>query len=241
MAAGRADRANEGGGSAANAKAKAVAEAREEEEEEVVMKEEQGVVEEKEDGEGEGKGQAEGMGEPGEGWAAEEGEEGGEEEGEEVDWSDLAPFDLYKSLGVAPKPPTTAKPPQGEGRSATNSSTNTANSSGARPKSAGSSGGVVGGDSRLRAQFHRRSLKYHPSHFRPVRSGNTMPVLEQRRHAHLRFRQVALAFVVLKDPARREVYDSAGFNGLRQSEAYADDENNLFWWDPFTIFDSFFR
>ena len=202
--------------------------------------EEGGVAEEKEDGEASGAGEGEGEGEEEQSWG-EEGEEGDEGEGEgeeEDDWSDLAPFDLYKSLGVAPKPPTTVKPLKTKPGAPASTPTP---APAPAPTNTKSTGGVVGGDSRLRAQFHRRSLKYHPSHFRPVRSGNTTPVLEQRRHAHLRFRQVALAFVVLKDSARREVYDSAGFNGLRQSESYADEENNVFWWDPFSIFDSFFR
>ena len=33
---------------------------------------------------------------------------------------------------------------------------------------------------------------------------------------------VALAFVVLSDDSRREVYDSAGFEGLVKSESYSE-------------------
>ena len=105
-------------------------------------------------------------------------------------------------------------------------------------RASGKNGGVAGGESRIRSQFHRKSLRYHPEHFKPQRSGNRVPVVQQRSEANLNFRRVGLAFSVLMDPARREVYDAAGWAGLKQSEGYS--EENVFDWDAFDIFEHFF-
>ena len=55
----------------------------------------------------------------------------------------------------------------------------------------------------------------------------------------MQYRRVALAFVVLSDDSRREVYDSAGFDGLRKSESYS--ELSVFDLDAIGIFDDFFE
>ena len=83
-------------------------------------------------------------------------------------------------------------------------------------------GRVRGGDARLRAQYHRLSLRYHPDHFVPKRSGNATPVADQRAAALGRFRRAAVAFEALKDPERAAVYAAHGFAGLAKSEAYSE-------------------
>lgn len=75
-------------------------------------------------------------------------------------------------------------------------------------------GGVQGGAARCLALFHRRSFT--------------------SKH----FPQLCLAFCVLRDEGRRDVYDRLGLDGLRQSEAYMS--HNVFDADPQTVFDNFF-
>ena len=91
--------------------------------------------------------------------------------------------------------------------------------------------GVSGGRSRCFAQFHSRSAKLDPERFRDA--------IDYDQEAWLRYRQIALAFVVLSDDSRREVYDSAGFEGLVKSESYS--ELNVFELDAIGIFDDFFE
>ena len=91
--------------------------------------------------------------------------------------------------------------------------------------------GVAGGRSRCFAQFHSRSAKLDPERFRDA--------VEYDQEAWVQYRRVALAFVVLSDDSRREVYDSAGFEGLRQSESYS--ELSVFELDAVGIFDDFFE
>ena len=62
-----------------------------------------------------------------------------------------------------------------------------------------------GGGNRLRAQYHRLSLRYHPDHFAPKRRGNATPVAAQRLAATLYFRRVGVAFAALLDPDRAHV------------------------------------
>ena len=91
--------------------------------------------------------------------------------------------------------------------------------------------GVAGGRSRCFAQFHSTSAKLDPERFRDA--------VEYDQEAWVQYRRVALAFVVLSDDSRREVYDSAGFEGLRQSESYS--ELSVFELDAVGIFDDFFE
>ena len=91
--------------------------------------------------------------------------------------------------------------------------------------------GVSGGRSRCFAQFHSRTTKLDPESFRDA--------VDYDQQAWLQYRQVALAFVVLSDDARREVYDSAGYDGLQKSESYS--EINVFDLDAVGIFDDFFE
>jgi hypothetical protein len=59
-------------------------------------------------------------------------------------------------------------------------------------------GKVKGGASRLRSQYHKLSMRYHPDSFKPKRSGNATPVATQRASAEQHFRRVAIAFETLK-------------------------------------------
>ena len=75
------------------------------------------------------------------------------------------------------------------------------------PKTAVLSGGrIKGGDSRLRAAYHKLSRRYHRDTFRPMRVGNETSVSAQAAEAEQRFRRVAVACEVLKDAARRATY-----------------------------------
>ena len=67
---------------------------------------------------------------------------------------------------------------------------------------------VRGGGNRLRSQYHRLGLRYHPGHFEPKRQGNATPVTAQRLAATLYFRRVAVAFVSLLDPDRAMVKEA---------------------------------
>ena len=91
--------------------------------------------------------------------------------------------------------------------------------------------GVAGGRSRCFAQFHSRSAKLDPERFRDA--------VDYDQEAWLQYRRVALAFVVLSDDARREVYDSAGYDGLQKSESYS--ELSVFDLDAIGVFDDFFE
>ena len=91
--------------------------------------------------------------------------------------------------------------------------------------------GVSGGRSRCFAQFHSRSARLDPERFRDA--------IDYDQDAWLQYQRVALAFVVLSDDARREVYDSAGFEGLAKSESYS--ELSVFDLDAIGIFDDFFE
>ena len=91
--------------------------------------------------------------------------------------------------------------------------------------------GVSGGRSRCFAQFHSRSARLDPERFRDA--------IDYDQEAWLQYRRVALAFVVLSDDSRREVYDSAGFEGLVKSESYS--ELSVFELDAIGIFDDFFE
>ena len=81
------------------------------------------------------------------------------------------------------------------------------------------------------AQFHSRTTKLDPESFRDA--------VDYDHDAWLQYRRVALAFVVLSDDSRGEVYDSAGFGGLVKSESYS--ELSAFDLDAVGVFDDFLR
>ena len=68
--------------------------------------------------------------------------------------------------------------------------------------------------SRVRAAFHSCAQASWPREDAP----NVPSYARQVR----RFRRLCLALTVLKDPERRRIYAVAGFDGLRQSEAYQE-------------------
>ncbi len=91
-----------------------------------------------------------------------------------------------------------------------------------------------GGGARLRAQFHRLSVALHRDNFR-CRSG----AAAERAAACRAFRRCELAFSILRDDARRAVYDSHGFDGLVKSEAYQ--AQSVLESRPGEVFDAFFE
>eukprot|EP00392_Amoebophrya_sp_AT5.2_P013651 g13780.t1 len=54
-----------------------------------------------------------------------------------------------------------------------------------------------------------------------------------------RFKQIVLAFLVLRDPVRRQIYEDLGFEALKRSESYA--EQSVFGLKPVAEFERFFR
>ena len=68
--------------------------------------------------------------------------------------------------------------------------------------------------SRVRAAFHSRARACYPRE-------NTPDVPSYARQVR-RFRKTCLALTVLKDPERRRIYATAGYDGLRRSEAYQE-------------------
>mmetsp|Transcript_34089 Transcript_34089/g.43981 ORF Transcript_34089/g.43981 Transcript_34089/m.43981 type:complete len:548 (-) Transcript_34089:168-1811(-) len=99
-------------------------------------------------------------------------------------------------------------------------------------------GQVKGGTSRLRSQYHKLSMRYHPDSFKPKRSGNVTSVPTQRSSAEQHFRRVAIAFETLKDPARAAIFATHGFEGLEKSESFG--EYSILDTRPFARFDAFF-
>ena len=95
---------------------------------------------------------------------------------------------------------------------------------------AAAKGGVSGGRSRCFAAFRAQCARRDPEWFR----GSSGDV-----DGWLAFRRVALAFAVLSDAGRRAVYENAGFDGLRRSEALS--EIDAFDLDPIGIFDDFYE
>ena len=85
--------------------------------------------------------------------------------------------------------------------------------------------------SRVRAAFHAVSRFAYPREWEA-----DLPTYEA---AVLRFRRICLSFVVLVDPERRRIYETAGYAGLRSSEAYQ--EESVFDRDATDVFEAFFE
>eukprot|EP00516_Mucochytrium_quahogii_P013093 CAMPEP_0203800102 /NCGR_PEP_ID=MMETSP0100_2-20121128/10326_1 /ASSEMBLY_ACC=CAM_ASM_000210 /TAXON_ID=96639 /ORGANISM=" , Strain NY0313808BC1" /LENGTH=205 /DNA_ID=CAMNT_0050706139 /DNA_START=147 /DNA_END=764 /DNA_ORIENTATION=+ len=77
---------------------------------------------------------------------------------------------------------------------------------------------------RCRANYHRLAHRYHPKY--------------GRKPSEELFNKVTLAYNVLRDEERREIYDTHGFSGLKKSEQYMDP--NMFEIDPYECYSSFF-
>jgi len=86
--------------------------------------------------------------------------------------------------------------------------------------------------SRVRSAYHRLSARWHPNEFR----SREPPVVQ---HAWRTFRSITVAYLALKDDARREIYDKHGHAGLAKSEEYA--ERNVFHEDPIAVYDAFYE
>jgi hypothetical protein len=80
----------------------------------------------------------------------------------------------------------------------------------------GEDGSVTGGESRLRAGYHRGLMRWNPS------NGNWGGI-ENFYRAQKRFKHVVIAYAVLMDPERRSIYHRLGVEGLRSSEAYQEE------------------
>jgi len=53
-----------------------------------------------------------------------------------------------------------------------------------------------------------------------------------------RFRQVTLAYLILKDEEKRRIYNTHGWTGIVQSERYQ--EYDAFDTDPYVVYENFF-
>jgi len=92
-------------------------------------------------------------------------------------------------------------------------------------------GGVVcGGQARIRACYAKLAPRRYPS--------EACEDIDVYTSAVLAFRRISLAFKVLKDAARFQVYLASGFRGLRASEGYQ--EESVFDADPCEVYDDFF-
>ncbi|CAD7953196.1 unnamed protein product [Amoebophrya sp. A25] len=82
--------------------------------------------------------------------------------------------------------------------------------------------------SRVQAAFHRKSTRCYNAWYQ-------YPYLESDLQT---FRRTVFAFLVLRDPARRQIYEDLGFDALQKSEAYA--ESSVFDISPRAEFNKFF-
>eukprot|EP00931_Biecheleriopsis_adriatica_P001517 TRINITY_DN10188_c0_g1_i2.p1 TRINITY_DN10188_c0_g1~~TRINITY_DN10188_c0_g1_i2.p1 ORF type:complete len:480 (-),score=157.30 TRINITY_DN10188_c0_g1_i2:67-1506(-) len=92
--------------------------------------------------------------------------------------------------------------------------------------------------SRVRASYHRLSQKWHPRGHHRSREHAVSWDTAGRKEALRMFWLITEAYLVLKDPERRRIYDECGFVGLKQSEACY--EESIFEQDAFEVFDAFF-
>jgi DnaJ-class molecular chaperone len=97
---------------------------------------------------------------------------------------------------------------------------------------AGGSVSIAGGESRIRAAYHKtaaqtyRRLERCPEH--------SPRYLEVSRL----FRRIAVAYLVLKDRERRRIYTENGYQALVTSETY--EEKSVFDADAFEVYEHFF-
>eukprot|EP00947_MAST-08B_sp_MAST-8B-sp1_P001011 g1011.t1 len=96
-------------------------------------------------------------------------------------------------------------------------------------------------DTRARGAYHRLATMWNPNLYVPVRSGNKTTVEQQYEAATKQFRRVTLAYLVLKDAPRKQIYDTGGWQGLKMSEGYQStsvfEEADY----PYDIFEAFFE
>jgi len=80
----------------------------------------------------------------------------------------------------------------------------------------GDDGEIVGRETRIRACFHKLSTRLRPWPW------EAYPDAAAHAEAVRDYRRVCLAFLALRDPARRNIYASCGYGALRASEAYQE-------------------
>lgn len=112
-------------------------------------------------------------------------------------------------------------------------------------------GATHGGDSRLFSCFHTFAKRAWDSVVASQAYEESQPdddvqdeVLtsfdeEAYRSAVIRFRRMCLALIILRDPERRRIYSSGGYDGLVASEAFQ--EESVFEIDAFRVFQAFYR
>mmetsp|Transcript_27140 Transcript_27140/g.57638 ORF Transcript_27140/g.57638 Transcript_27140/m.57638 type:complete len:529 (-) Transcript_27140:70-1656(-) len=90
---------------------------------------------------------------------------------------------------------------------------------------------------RIRAAYHKLARKLFPGR-RTLKAGAKPEDIEAKRKAMRSFWLLTEAFLVLKDPERKAIYDDWGVVGLRKSEACY--EESIFEKDAFEVYDAFF-
>eukprot|EP00933_Yihiella_yeosuensis_P025692 TRINITY_DN19928_c0_g1_i1.p1 TRINITY_DN19928_c0_g1~~TRINITY_DN19928_c0_g1_i1.p1 ORF type:complete len:416 (+),score=128.14 TRINITY_DN19928_c0_g1_i1:73-1248(+) len=92
---------------------------------------------------------------------------------------------------------------------------------------------------RVRSSYHRLTNKWHPRNARRMMAGSGHEAWHDACRTCLRkFWLITEAYLVLKDPDRRRIYQECGFLGLRASEQYY--ENSIFDEDAFEVYEHFF-
>ncbi|CAE7196957.1 HEMB [Symbiodinium natans] len=98
------------------------------------------------------------------------------------------------------------------------------------------SGGKSISSSRVRAAYHHMVQKWHPD-FQEAEAGNGPQ--RTRREVLRRFWLITEAYLVLKDPERRRIYDECGFACFKQSESCY--EQPVFEQDAYQVYEDFFN
>jgi DnaJ-class molecular chaperone len=97
---------------------------------------------------------------------------------------------------------------------------------------AGGSASIAGGESRIRAAYHKTAAQTYRRLERCPEYGPRY--LEVSRL----FRRIAVAYLVLKDRERRRIYTENGYTALVTSETY--EEESVFEADAFEVYEHFF-